>query len=98
MQRTVLVGQCERSVIMFGLDLPAGSFPLRSQGQEECKECCMRRILRKAQRREGGGGDDVKEEKRGKKAKGGQTRCGKKLLSLVLQSIDKNKNEAGGGC
>lgn len=45
-----------------------------------------------------GGGDDVKEEKRGKKAKGGQTRCGKKLLSLVLQSIDKNKNKAGGGC
>lgn len=39
----------ESTVIMFGLGLPAGSFPLRSQ--EECEECCMRRKKEGAEER-----------------------------------------------
>lgn len=34
-------GEAESTVIMFGLGLPAGSFPLRSQ--QESEECRMRR-------------------------------------------------------
>lgn len=33
--------EAESAGIMFGLGLPAGSFPLRSR--EECEECCARK-------------------------------------------------------
>lgn len=46
---------------MFGLGLPAGSFPLRSQ--QEFQECYMRRKRRKERTRGENRDDDVKERK-----------------------------------
>lgn len=68
------VTETESTVIMFGLDLPAGSFPLRSQ--QECKECCMRRKREKERRGKGGGDDDVKERNAKKEKQEGERRVG----------------------
>lgn len=56
--------EAESTVIMFGLGLPAGSFPLRSR--QECQECCMRR-KRKELRRGGETEEDDWKEKKAKK-------------------------------
>ena len=62
--------EAKSTVIMFGLGLPAGSFPLRSQ--QECKECCMRRKKEGAEERGRNRGEWERKIKQKKEKEGGQ--------------------------
>ena len=59
----------ESTVIMFGLGLPAGSFPLRSQ--EECEECCRRRKKKEGAEERGRKRDDDVKEGKSQEGEGG---------------------------
>lgn len=77
---------------MFGLGLPAGSFPLRSQ--QECQECCMRR-KRKEWRRGGETGEDDGKERNAKKDEEEEEGGGKQGIQSEMKIEGGRREDEG---